>query len=159
MNISIKSSIGDNIRVTPLTVGELTEMSIYDFEKESSLNYLNSLIIKKTSLSMLDNKIIGKLINEIILVSNIEHTSVSLEECNRINDITNVHPLIFGNASIGLPARLELEQCYKNILDDIIIDLYIILEDKFKIIKELHIQPSELNKLPYWEFKKYLDMI
>jgi len=153
------SDIDPKVKIRSLTVREVKDLAMVDFEREDPVKFINTLMVKCSSLSMLQNNIIGGLIRDILKVSGIEFSEETEETLERISSIGRSFPHVFGSGSDRPDLREEIESLYIKLADDIQFSIKELNKDFLKIFKETSIQPSELDKLQYWEYKYYLQML
>lgn len=153
------SNIDSNVKIRSLTVKEVKELAMADFDKIDPMSYINNRIFKCSSLSVLHTNIVGGLIKDVLKLSTIEISKELEEDLDRINSLGRTYPRIFGSDPEKPELKEEIKELYDNIIDEIQPDIVELNKGFFKIFKETHIQPSELDKLPYWEYKQYLQML
>lgn len=152
------STFDKNVKVRSLTVREFADFAISDLEKEDPIKIINQLVVKCSSLPAIQNNIIGLLLIDVFKCSNIDMDEDIKEMLKRISSLASTYPNIFNDNNDRPELRKEIKELYVKLADSIQPDIQSILIDKAKLIK-LGIQPSEIDQLPYWEFKEYIRLI
>ena len=155
----IQSKADRNVKIQSLTVKDVYDLAQIDFDTESPIKVLNTLLIKNSSLVGIQNNIVGLLLIDILTLSDLEFSEDTDKNLRRISSVANTYPHIFGDSNDRPELREEINDLYNKVVEDIQPDIEDMIKDKFKIYKALNIQPSELDKFPYWEYKRYLKML
>jgi hypothetical protein len=153
------SDIDPKVKIRSLTVKEVKELAMTDFDKVGAMGYMNNLIFKCSSLSLLHPNIVGGLIRDVLKISDIEISEETEKDLERINSLGRTYPRIFGDSPEKPELKEEAIDLYNKLIDEIQPNITEMNKGFFKIFKDTHIQPSELDKLPYWEYKQYLRML
>ena len=155
----VQSKADRNVKIQSLTVKDVYDLAQIDFDTESPIKVLNTLLIKNSSLVGIQNNIVGLLLIDILALSDLEFSEDTDKNLRRISSVANTYPQIFGDSHDRPELREEINDLYNKVIEDIQPDIEKMIKDKFKIYKALNIQPSELDKFPYWEYKRYLKML
>jgi len=152
----IPSTIDKRIKVMSLSVLDVKNLAIVDFDKEDPVKYINTLVIKRSSLAMLENRLVGGLFLDILKMSNVDVTEETEAALKRISSVANTYPQIFGDSKDRPDLREEINQLYHKVIDDIQPSLEEFYKTIIAIYTQTSIQPSELEQMAHWEFKYLL---
>ena len=159
MNYNHISSFDKKIRIFSLTVSDMKNLAILDIEKENPIKFINTIVTKKCNLPGIKNDIIGKLIKDILDISNIDYNEETKKDLIRLNQLASTHPTLFNDNNERPDIKEEAFKIYKNLIEDIRINLNSFLHDNFRILTKINISTADLDSMPYWEYKKYLQFL
>lgn len=154
----IRSEKCPNIKIKSLTVKDIKNLSMTNFDEEDASMYISKLIINNSSLAIIDNATIGLLFIDILKLSDIELDEEVIKDLKRISSIANTHIHIFLRDDNPI-AKKELKELCVKVMKYIQYDIKSLYKDFIKLHKKIHIQPSELDSLFFWEYKLYLKNI
>ena len=155
----VPSKVDRSVKIMPLTVKNVFDLAVKDFDVENPIQVINTLVVQYSSLVGVQNNIVGKLFLDILELSDLEFSEETAINLKKISSIASTYPMIFSDNNDQPDLKEEIKILYKAVVDDIQPDLKKMFKDKFKLFTKTSIQPSELDKLPYWEYKQYLKFL